>query len=142
VVNILNLVDSIEWASNDMETWWEGHGYCDVAARIKDMSKLGLPGSAAGISIYLATAAHPNPSQVNLRHNCFVRNGVDVTLSFLLPLVVAMIHFALFQVSRYHITGVQGCTSWMDASLLSLLFFELWPPILCLVAAGYACTWI
>ena len=138
VLNLLYFIDSIVWRSDNPNTWWDGKGYCDINCRVKDMFNIGVPGAAIGICRFLADATNPHPSQKDLRHDRFRRNMIDLFLSLILPLMVKAATFP-FETSRYHIVGVQGCTTWLDFSWPSVLFFALWCPVLCLVAAVYAC---
>ena len=137
ILNLLYFIDSIIWRSDDLNTWWDGKGYCDINFRIKDMFNIGVPGAAIGICRFLGDATNPNPSQNDLRHGRFRRNMVDLFLSIILPLVVSSLN-VLFETSRYHISGVQGCKGWIDYSWPSVLFYPMFCPLLCLIAGIYS----
>src|SRR6266496_5456101 len=115
MINLVYFMDSIIWCSDDMSTWWDGKIYCDIDFRIKDMFDIGVPGAAIGICRFLADATNPNPSRSDPRNDQFIRNMIDLFLSIILPLMVKAVTF-LFETSRYHIVGVEGCASSIDVS--------------------------
>jgi pheromone a factor receptor len=139
MINLLYFVDSIVWASPDLSTWWDGKVYCDINARIKDMFAIGVPGAAIGICRFLADATNPDPSQKDLRHTRNRRNMIDLFLGVILPILMIGLKF-IAEPSRYHVAGVNGCTGTIARAWPGLLCYILWPTVLCLIAAGYACT--
>jgi len=139
LINLLFAIDSIIWASDDVQTWWPGYGYCDINARLKDMFAIGVPGAAVGICRFLADATNPDPAQKDLHCHRTRRNMIDLFLGIGFPIIVIALKF-IGEYSRYHIEGVNGCTGTIQLSWPSLILYPIWCPILCLVAAGYACT--
>ena len=81
IINLLAGIDSLHpWANPDPSKWWDGKGYCDVGARIKDMFLYGVPGAAIGICRFLAHATNPDPAYSDLKHTQFTRNLIDLSL--------------------------------------------------------------
>lgn len=139
LLNLIQFMNSIIWRSSDLQDWWNGKGYCDVAARLQDMFVWGVPGAAIGICRFLADATDPDPSQTDLKHTQFKRNLIDFFLGIILPIILIGLKF-IVESSRYHIVGVSGCSGVAYPSVLSIFIFAIWCPLLCLVAAGYACA--
>jgi pheromone a factor receptor len=136
--NLCSAVDSIIWASPDINTWWLGYGWCDIVARLNDMFVIGVPGSAVGICRVLADATDLNPAQKDLRCHRMRRNMIDLFLGVGFPLVIQAFKF-ICEYSRYHIEGVNGCTGTIEFSWPTLILYSIWGPFLCLVAGGYSC---
>lgn len=141
VINLLGFMDSLIWRNEDPDTWWDGKIYCDIDSRIRDMVVIGIPGATIGICRFLGDATNPNPSQTDLRLGRMRRNLIDLFLSVLLPLMIVAVNYT-FQTARYHIVGVQGCSGWIDYSWPSVLFYPIWCPVLSIIAAIYAGTYL
>ena len=139
IINLLAGIDSLIWANPDPSKWWDGKGYCDVGARIKDMFLYGVPGAAIGICRFLAHATNPDPAYSDLKHTQFTRNLIDLSLGVILPIVLVGLKF-IVESSRYHIAGVAGCSGVSYQSLPTIFIYTIWCPLLCTVAAFYACT--
>jgi pheromone a factor receptor len=139
LLNLMYSIDSIIWASENLNGWWDGKVYCDINARLKDMFAIGVPGAAIGICRFLADATNPDPSQKDLKHDRFKRNMIDLFLGVLFPCILEGLKF-LAEFSRYHIRGVNGCVGTIAHAWPSLPLFVLWTTILCLVASVYSCT--
>jgi hypothetical protein len=80
--NLCFSIDSIIWASPDVDSRWPGYGWCDIDARLKDMFVIGVPGSAVGICRFLADATNPDPAQKDLQCHRKRRNLIDLFLGF------------------------------------------------------------
>lgn len=138
ILNLLFFIESIIWSNPDPTNWWDGKGYCDISARIKDAFALGVPGAAIGICRFLADATNPDPTQKDLIHSRTRRNMIDLFFGIILPFVLIAIK-AVVEISRYWVFGITGCTGTIDFSWVAFFFYPLWCPLLCLIAAGYAC---
>ena len=138
LLNLLFFIDSLIWRNPDPSTWWDGKGYCDIVARLKDMFTIGISGAAVGICRFLADASNPDPSHKDLLHDRRKRNLIDVFLGIILPMIIDGLKF-IVEYSRYHVAGVNGCTGTIDYSWPTLVLWYIWCPLLCLVSAGYAC---
>ena len=139
--NLLFFIDSIIWSGENPDEWWDGEGYCDIDARIKDAFAIGLPGSAIGVCRFLANAANPEPSQKHLKQSMLRRNMVDLFLGVILPILNLALKF-IVEPSRYWIVGNAGCIGQADVSWPTFVLYLAWVPALCLIAAGYACNFL
>ena len=138
IVCLLAFVDSILWAGNDLSTWWDRRVYCDITIYIKAMAFVGIPGASIGICRVLGDIINSEDSKTDLLRGLFVRNLIDLFLSFLLPLTVVALSTPLV-IDRYHINGVLGCTATGYVSWISIFVCFLWSPIFCLISAAYNC---
>src|SRR5271170_5884501 len=139
LLNLLYFFDSIIWSDPNPANWWDGKVYCDINARLKDIFAIGVPGAAIGICRFLADVTNPDPRQKDLRHGRFRRNMIDLFLGIILPILIAALKF-IAEPSRYHVAGVDGCTGHIVHAWPALPCYILWTPVLCVIAAGYACT--
>jgi pheromone a factor receptor len=137
--NLIFFVDSIIWGGDNLQDWWDGEIYCDIDARIKDAFGTGLPGAAIGVCRFLADAANPDPSAIDVRQNMFRRNMIDLFIGVILPFLNLGLKF-ICEPSRYWIVQNLGCMGQIDISWPSFLVYIAWAPLLCLIAAAYACT--
>jgi pheromone a factor receptor len=138
ILNLLVGIDSAIWANPDPSTWWDGKGYCDISARIKDMFRYGIAGAAIGVCRFLADATNPNPPMTDLKHTQRRRNLIDLFLGVIFPIILVGLKF-IVESSRYHIIGVAGCSGVAYQSLPTVFIYTIWSPLLCTVAAFYAC---
>jgi pheromone a factor receptor len=137
ILNLLSFMDSIIWGGSNPDDWWDGQVYCDINSRIKSAFPIGVPGAAIGICRFLAQATDPDPSQTELKSNIRKRNMIDLFLGVVLP-VVNMGFKYIVNPSRYYIVGVAGCTGITQPTWAAVPLYELWSPLLSLVAAIYA----
>jgi pheromone a factor receptor len=137
IMNLLSFIDSLIWAGDDVDTWWDGKVYCDIGSRIKAEFPLGVPGAAIGICRFLAAATSPNPSQRSLKHTQRRRNIIDFCLGVVLP-IICMGLKEIVCPKRYYILQIRGCTGSTDDSWPTIPLYYLWPMTLTLIASGYA----
>jgi pheromone a factor receptor len=137
LLNLLFFMESIIWRDPDPTKWWLGKGYCDISGRIKDMFELGIAGAAIGICRFLADATDPDPAHKDLQYTRGRRNMIDLFLGILLPTIVVGLK-VICEVSRYAIAGVAGCNNVIDDSWVSIILYQMWCPLLVLIAAGYS----
>jgi hypothetical protein len=135
--NLVSFIDSVVWSNPDPNEWWDGQGYCDIAARIKASYNIGIPAAAIGICRFLADATDPDPSQKDLKHSRTRRNLIDVFLGIGLPVINMPLRW-IAQPYRYYILGVMGCENGLDYTWPAIPLYLLWSPVLTLVAAVYA----
>ena len=98
-----------------------------------------IPDVIIDICRFLADATNPDPAQTDMRHTQFRRNIIDLSLGIILPLILVGLKFVV-ESSRYHIVGVAGCSGVSYRSLPTIFIYTIWSPLLCTVAAFYACN--
>jgi len=137
VVNLFSVVDSLIWRGDDPSTWWDGRVYCHVVSKIKLEWRIGVCGSAIGISRYLTEIMDPKLNHTaHHRDNRAKRNLIDASVGIGLPVLNVVFHF-IVEPSRYGIMGVYGCKSGTRMVWPAFPLYFLWVPVLSLIACIY-----
>lgn len=141
LLNLFNIINSLIWPTDDVTSWWDGSGLCDIEVKFMAASYVGIPGSLACIFRSLAIVLDTDratlvPSKGQRWRNQFM----EIMFCIAVP-VIAMITHIIWQKSRYLLFAISGCVNNFDESWVSLAFAWIWPPIICLIAAYYCCKY-
>ncbi|CAG8899662.1 unnamed protein product [Penicillium egyptiacum] len=139
LLNLFNIINSLIWPTDDVASWWDGAGLCDIEVKFMAAGYVGIPGSLACIFRCLAIVLDTDratlvPSKGQRWRNQFM----EILFCVAVP-VISMITQIVWQKSRYLIFAISGCVNNFDESWVSLVFAWIWPPIICLIAAYYCC---
>lgn len=142
VLNLFNIINAFIWPTDDMESWWEGEGLCDIEVKVMAAGYVAVPGALVCIFRSLATVLDTDnaiviPSRVQRLRKRFM----EILFCGIVP-VLAMVAHVFWQNGRYMIFGISGCVNNFDESWVSLVLAWIWPPIICLIAAYYCCEFI
>ena len=140
VLNLFNIVNALIWPTDDVDSWWNGNGLCDVEAKIMIGSYIAIPGTLACIFRNLAQVL--DTSRANLVPTKSQRwwNRVMVLLFCVIAPVIAMLTHYIYQGGRYFLFAIAGCLNSYDQSWVTLALAWIWPLIICLIAAYYCGT--
>ncbi|KAI9870902.1 MAG: a-factor receptor [Pleopsidium flavum] len=135
--NFFNFINALIWPTDDIASWWNGAGLCDVEVKLMAAATVGLTGSMACIMRNLAQVMDTDrtvlePSRARRRKE----GALNVLFCFGCPVYLMVIHY-LVQPNRYYIFAIAGCTTSYDNSWPSIALVFIWPPILCVLAAYY-----
>ncbi|MBW0480530.1 hypothetical protein O181_020245 [Austropuccinia psidii MF-1] len=133
VLNILAFVNGVIWRNDALD---RAPIFCDISAKLSMVGPLGLLISNCCIIRYLAQIVTPH-AKVGDHWNSKARICIDYGLAFGVPAVVALAS-VIFQVARYQIETMTGCTNVSLLAWPTLFIFLIWSPILCGIACGYA----
>lgn len=141
LLNLFNTINSLIWPTDNVASWWDGSGLCDIEVKFMAASYVGIPGSLACIFRSLAIVLDTDratlvPSKGQRWRNQFM----EIMFCIAVP-VIAMITHIVWQKSRYLLFAISGCVNNFDESWVSLAFAWIWPPIICLIAAYYCCKY-
>lgn len=136
--NIFNFINPFIWPTDDVNSWWEGAGYCDVQAKLITGAGVGIAGPLACIFRSLAKVLDTDraalmPSKGEKRRTL----AFDITFCVIIPLFVMGIHY-IVQENRYFIFAIVGCMPSYVSSWPSTPVGYIWPPVVLTVAAVYA----
>lgn len=140
ILNLFNIVNALCWPTDDVDSWWDGKGLCDIEVKIMVAGYVGVPGSLVCIFRSLAIVMDTDratlvPSRGQRWRNRFM----DTLFCFVAPLIAMITHF-IYQKSRYYLYSISGCVNNYDESWVSLVLAYIWPPVLCIIATYYCCT--
>lgn len=141
LLNLFNIINSLIWPTDNVISWWDGSGLCDIEVKFMAASYVGIPGSLACIFRSLAIVLDTDratlvPSKGQRWRNQFM----EIMFCIAVP-VIAMTTHIIWQKSRYLLFAISGCVNNFDESWASLAFAWIWPPIICLIAAYYCCKY-
>lgn len=135
--NLFNFINALLWPTDNLTSWWNGVGLCDIEVKLITASTVGIVGSLACIMRNLAAVLDTSntvlmPSRAQRRR----RIVFDSIFCIAFPVYMIIIHY-IVQPSRYYIFAISGCTPSFDNSWVSIVLCFIWPPIICLVDAYY-----
>ncbi|KAF7160979.1 hypothetical protein CNMCM6106_008308 [Aspergillus hiratsukae] len=137
ILNIFHFVNALIWPTDDVDSWWEGQGLCDVEVKVMIASYVAVPGTLVCIFRSLAAVLDTRRAMLVPSNSQRWRNRLmDTSFCVAIP-VIAMITHIVYQKSRYMIFGISGCINNFDESWVSFALGFIWPPIICLLAAFY-----
>ena len=136
--NLMNMINAFIWPTDDIPSWWHGHGLCDIEVKLMIAEGFGVVGSLVCIMRNLAQVLNTkrtvlNPSRADRRWHTVT----ECFLCFGGPIYSMAVHY-IVQPNRYYIFAISGCTISYDNSWPKLVLILIWPPILCLVAVYYS----
>ncbi|MCJ1248170.1 a-factor receptor [Trapelia coarctata] len=138
LANLMNIINALIWPTDDIPSWYQGQGLCDIEVKLELAQTLGLVGSIACIMKALARALDTNQAVVHLtpaeRQR---RNFLDWLLCFGPAVYMMLVHY-IVQFNRYYVFAIAGCTPSVDNSWPSIALLYIWPPVLCLLDGYYA----
>ncbi|KAI2672737.1 hypothetical protein DTO027I6_3983 [Penicillium roqueforti] len=139
LLNLFNIINSLIWPTDDVASWWDGAGLCDIEVKFMAAGYVGIPGSLACIFRSLAIVLDTDRATlVPSRGQRWRNQCMEILFCVAVP-VSAMITHIIWQKSRYLLFAISGCVNNFDESWVSLVFAWIWPPIICLIAAYYCC---
>ncbi|GAQ09297.1 hypothetical protein ALT_6618 [Aspergillus lentulus] len=137
ISNTFNIINALIWPTDDVDSWWDGQGLCDVETKVMIASYVGIPGTLVSIFRSLASVLDTRRAMLVPSTSQRWRNRLmDISFCVIIP-VIAMSTHILYQRSRYLILTISGCVNNFDQSWMSLVLAFIWPPIICLLAAFY-----
>jgi len=139
LIDLFTFINVNIWPTDNLTSWWDGTGLCDIQVKIMIAATVGIMGSLACIFRSLAivldtdnTVLVPSTSQRRRRL------AFEIFFCFVFPAYFIIIHYVV-QPSRYYIFGITGCTPSFDNSWVIILLVFVWPPVICLLACFYCC---
>lgn len=139
LLNIFNIINSLIWPNDNVDSWWDGKGLCDIEIKIMVASYVAVPGCLVGMFRALAMVMDTSratwvPSKIQRWRNM----AMDLLFCVVVP-IIAMITHIVWQKSRYLLYSISGPVINLDESWVSLVLGYIWPLIICLIAGYYCC---
>lgn len=136
--NFFSLVNAIIWPNDNMSTWFDGVGLCDVEAKIIIGRSFGIASATLCILRSLANVMDQNkitiaPSRAQrMRATAF-----DLIICIGIPLLAMVFHY-IVQPNRYAIAGISGCVPTDIQGPVTIVLLDFPPLILAVVDLYYA----
>jgi hypothetical protein len=141
VLIFYTLVNAAVWHDQDIASWWDGHGWCDLQTyTVFPMTTVFCACVCAIMRRLALTIGQMRTTTQSAREK---RSQIlaEALIIFPVPLIqVAMTY--LVQLIRYTVMPVNGCGRAYDGNVIYLLFFVLPTPIFTAAACVYAGKWL
>ncbi|KAH9827295.1 Pheromone A receptor [Teratosphaeria destructans] len=131
-------VNAIIWPNDDIASWYDGAGLCDVEVKLQVASATGLPSSLACVLRGLANAM--DTKRVSLGKTTAQKRkdfAFDFSLCILFPALQMVFHY-IVQGRRYYLLGIAGCEASFDNSWPTVVLLIAPPLLFTLLDAYYA----
>ncbi|KAJ5388606.1 hypothetical protein N7509_011147 [Penicillium cosmopolitanum] len=137
LLNIFNIINSLVWPNDDLESAWDGTGLCDIEVKFMVGGYFAVPGALVGIFRGLAIVLDTSrATMVPSRKQRWRNRIMDLVFCCLLPAVSMALHI-VWQKDRYLLYAISGCVVDLDESWVSFALCFVWPPVICFIAAFY-----
>lgn len=137
LLNAFNVINAFLWPNDDIESWYDGAGLCDIESKVMIASYVAVPGALLCVFRSLARVLDTSCAAIVPSKSQRWRNrGMETLFCVVVP-VVAMADHIVYQKSRYMIFSISGCVNDFDESPMSFALSFIWPPVLCLIASYY-----
>ena len=138
--NSMSFINSIIWPTDDINSWWSGHGLCDLEIRLMIGTWIGVVACLTCMLRDLAAVLNTNNTVLALDPNQRLKRLlIDCGLCYGFPIYSIIAHYFV-QGNRYYILSITGCNAGFDPSWLKVVLVFMWPPALVLVNTYYAGT--
>nr|UWL63632.1 STE3.4 [Melampsora medusae] len=133
LLNACAFINGIVWKDDAMD---RAPVFCDVTAKLNLVGPVGLLTSNWCIIQYLAKILTASKS-LECRKASKQRAIRDYLMSFGIPAMIALAS-VIFQVARYQVDSLVGCSHVSALTWPTMFLFLIWPPIICGVSCGYS----
>ncbi|KAI1816206.1 GPCR fungal pheromone mating factor [Poronia punctata] len=132
LMNLFTIINSIIWHTDDVKTWWDGSGLCDLEVYL--WSPLQTIYAAAIFTIMFHLA-----QQVKVGRRSRRRNLVILQAAFIFPIPVFQLAFTYFDLAQRYIVGTGiGCSAVYDSSWPTMVVYDVPPALFALLSVPYA----
>ncbi|KAJ4304457.1 a-factor receptor [Collariella sp. IMI 366227] len=139
VINFFTVINALIWHDNDVDKWWDGHGWCDfqvyIQFAIHSAFNISLFEIMRGLASKVAFNRAVKPTRSERRRERIVSALVIFTVPFL---QVVLHYFAAF--TRYNVSTLVGCTPNYLPTWIALVFYVIPIPVFAVAAAIMACV--
>lgn len=137
LANLFVFVNALIWPTDDVKSWWNGVGLCDIEVKLTWAFSVGACGSLACIMRNLARVMDVDRGAIILTRAQKKRQAlIDLVWCFACPIYVMAVDYVV-QFRRYYIFTIAGCTPAVDNSWATVFLIMIWAPILCVVESYY-----
>ncbi|KAI8448358.1 pheromone A receptor-domain-containing protein [Phakopsora pachyrhizi] len=133
ILNLLGFIHGLLWQDDALD---KAPIFCDISAKIGLIGPLGLLMANCCIIRYLAQIVTPSNS-IETSYEARKRMYKDYAMAFGFPVVIA-IASVVFQVARYEVEILVGCSNVSVLGWPTLIILIVWSPIICGISCGYA----
>ncbi|KAI2630818.1 pheromone A receptor-domain-containing protein [Hypoxylon sp. NC1633] len=141
LMNLITVVNSLLWNSDDWDTWWDGTGLCDIEVYLWTPLQTIYAASIFAIIRQLAQQVKLARNTQNTRRDRVKRALIQAAIIF--PIPIFQLLFTWFDLAqRYNIGTLIGCMVVLDNSWPRIVVYEVPSPVFVAASIPYAyLTW-
>lgn len=137
IFNFFSFINALIWPTDDIGSWWNGAGLCDIEVKLQDAASVGGPGALACIFRQLAIILDTErtvlaPSRRQRRKTL----ALEIALCIAFPAWMFIAQY-IVQTHRYYIFAIAGCNPVYDDSWLTIALIFIWPFVLSILDLYY-----
>ncbi len=138
LINFSLGINAIIWGHDNVDDWWDGAVWCDINVRIQVGAEVSLGAAVAMILRRLAQVMDTrNITVAQSKSSKLRRQLVELAWCWGYPLILILLYIPIQSV-RYHIWGIEGCTSTYLPYWKSMFLNVIWVLITMIVVVFYA----
>jgi len=139
IMNLQSFINAITWSSDDIISWYDGAGLCDVEAKLQIAWGVAAPAALACVLRALANAMNTDRATlIKGKAQRWRDYAIDLSWCICAPLLQMLFHYVV-QYRRYYLFGISGCVPAADQSWLTVLLLYIPPVIWTLIDGYFAC---
>ncbi|KAK4043185.1 hypothetical protein C8A01DRAFT_32675 [Parachaetomium inaequale] len=137
VLNLITVVNALIWRNNNVQTWWAGHGWCDIQTYTFFALHTAFNICMFEIMRSLASKVALNRTIKPTRSERRRQHIVSALIIFTVPVIqVILTYFST--VSRYNVSTLVGCSAVYYPNWIYLVFYIIPTPVFAVLAAYMA----
>ena len=138
ILLLFTFVNAVLWPDDNIHSWYNGVGLCDIEVKIQIASEVARPASLASILRALAAVLDTDRATLVKTKAQRRRNYIiDLSWCFGFPLLQMLFHY-IVQTRRYYLYGISGCLPAVDTSWVTVFLLGIPPLLWTLIDAYYA----
>ncbi|EEQ86004.1 a-pheromone receptor PreA, variant 3 [Blastomyces dermatitidis ER-3] len=127
IFNFFNFINPLIWPTDDISTWWDGAGLCDIETKFMAPLGAGIAGALACIFRSLAEVMNADratliPSKSQRRRTL----AFEIVFCVVIPVIMMALHYVV-QHRRYYLWAIVGCMPAFHPSWPSTALIFTWP---------------
>ena len=138
VLLLFTFVNAILWPNDDISSWYNGSGLCDVEVKVQVASQVAFPASMACVLRALAAVMDTdNTTLMQSKAQRRRRYMIDLSWCVGFPLLQMLLHYVV-QTRRYYIYGIAGCVPAVSPSMVTIFLLAVPPMVWTLIDSYYS----
>ncbi|PGH18279.1 hypothetical protein AJ79_00618 [Helicocarpus griseus UAMH5409] len=135
--NFFNFINPLIWPTDEVGTWWDGAGLCDIETKLMAPLGTGIAGALACIFRSLANVMDTSrttlvPSKAQRRRTL----AFEIIFCVIIPILMMALHY-IVQNRRYYIFAIVGCMPAFHPSWPTVALIYVWSPAVLSLATFY-----
>lgn len=136
VANLQSFTNAILWPNDNIASWYDGAGLCDVQVQLQVACQIAAPAALGCVLRGLASAMDTKRAAISkTKRQRYANYAIDLTACLVFP-AIQMVLYYVVQARRYYLIGISGCVPAISDSWLTILLIHI-PPVIWTLIDGY-----